>query len=219
MADQCYLDTTILIEALFKTGSRRKKARAAIGVFSKSSVPVYAIKEMHAGAMSYLIWLFNRLDETRSVLKTMDAIGTVMKQPNRVATSMEMLRSLQSELVGSDLSEARTALQTDRMLADMYISSLRRIILNGWRNRRRVTTEVVDELRCFPEEAPYYDEEMKMIVMAHQGCPNGEDCSLAPRLRDRPKELQSLLKVIEGSTRSEDVRRRKALRTLFNTPR
>ena len=218
MADRCYLDTTVLVEALFKTPARRRRAKAAIGAFSGSSVSVYAIKEMHAGAMSYLIWLFNKLSETRSLAKTMEAIGAVWMQRNRMATALEMLAALQSEVVGAELSDAWNPFQTDRMLADMHMQSLRRIILNGWRDRRRLTTEVVDELKCFPEESPFYDEELKMLVMTRRGCPTNRDCSYAPKLRSRPRELENLLKVIEGSTRAEDNRRRKALRTLFNTP-
>jgi predicted nucleic acid-binding protein len=204
MINSCYLDTTILIEALFKTRRRRRKARAAVQAYAKSSLPVYAIKEMSAGALSHIVWLYNKLAETRSLARTHDALIANIRRPNRVTTS---------------LADARSFAQTDRMQADMHALALRRIIQNGWRDRRRLTTEVVEELGCFPENPPYLDEELKMMTVGKRSCPDRQDCHFAAGLRDRPDDLNLLLEVIKGSTRPEDVRRRAALHVLKNTPR
>src|ERR1035438_10167959 len=93
MIDICYLDTTILIEALFKTRGRRLKARTAIQAYKTSLLPVYAIKEMSAGALANIIWLYNKLEETHSLRGTYEAIAANIRRPNRVTTSMELLQA------------------------------------------------------------------------------------------------------------------------------
>jgi predicted nucleic acid-binding protein len=212
------LDTTILVEALFKTRPRRQRARAAVEAYAKSSLPVYAIKEMSGGALSNIIWLYNRLVETRSLARTYEAIAANIRRPNRVTTSLEVLQAASESMTGEDLSDARTAAQTDRMQAEMHALSLRRIIQKGWRDRRRVTTEVVAELECFPEKAPYIDEELGNMTIGKWGCPSRVDCTFAPRLRKRKSDLSLLIQAIKGKKRREDVRRRKALHALKNTP-
>jgi predicted nucleic acid-binding protein len=219
MADCCYLDTTVLIEALFKTSRRRRKARAAVQDFAKSLLPVYAIKEMSAGALSYAVWLYNKLSETHSVQRTHDAIVSNIKNPNRVTTSLELLGAASEAFTGADLADARTPAQLDRMLAEMNALSLRRIILNGWRSRRKITTDVVQELDCFPENAPYIDEELHIMTVGKSSCPSNMDCHYASELRRRPSDLNLLLQVLKGSTRREDIRRRKALNVLARTPK
>src|ERR1035437_12899 len=218
MTDFCHLDTTILIEALFKTSHRRRRARKTIQTYAKSSLPVYAIKEMSVGALSNIIWLYNKLTETHSLAGTYDAIVANIRKPNLVTTSLELLQA-SSEAITGDFANARTSTQIDHTLADMHALALRRIIRNGWRDRRKVTTEVVEELECFPENGPYLDEELRIMTIGKRECPSWEDCKYAPELRKRRGALDAMLQVIKDSTRPEDVRRRKALRLLKNKPK
>jgi hypothetical protein len=218
MTDSCYLDTTILIEALLKTRRRRQLARAAIQAYKRSLLPAYAIKEMSAGALSYAVWLYNLLSETRSLTKTYDRIAANIRNPNRVTTALELLHTASETITGVDLADARTFAKTDRMQADMHALALRRIIVNGWRDRRKVAS-VIQELACFPDEGPYMDEELKIMKPGRAACPAQLDCSYAKELRGRPRDLSVLLEVIMGSDRNEDVRRRAALHALKNTPR
>jgi len=220
MINSCYLDTTILIEALLKTSRRRRKARSAIKEFKHSALPVYAIKEMGLGALDNAVWTYNRLIENRSLTKTYEVITkSIYYRSYRAGTAIEVLQAASEGITGADLSDARTFAQTDRMQADMHALALRRLIQNAWRDRRKLTSEVVDELTCFPDSGPYFDEELKIMRPATANCPPRVDCGYAKDLRMRPQDLQSLLHVIEGSDAREDVRRRKALHTLKNTPK
>ena len=62
MIERCYLDTTILVEALLKSRARRRKAADAVRQFSSSMLPVYAIKEFKCGALETYVWLHNGVD-------------------------------------------------------------------------------------------------------------------------------------------------------------
>ena len=218
MNESCYLDTTFLAEALFKTRRRRRKARAAVHDFVSSLLPVYAIKEMSAGVLSYAVWLYNKLTETHSMQRTIDAIISNRRAQNRVMTSLELLQAASEGFAGTDFADASTPAQTDRILAEMNALSLRRIIQNGWRDRRKVTTDVVQELDCFPENQPYMDEELRIMTKGKRECPSRLDCHYANGLRKRQGDLNLLIQAIKGSTRREDIRRRKALNLLARTP-
>jgi hypothetical protein len=174
---------------------------------------------MSAGALSYAVWLYNKLSETHSMQRTHDAIVSNMKTPNRVTTSLELFGAAIELFSGADLADARTPAQLDHMLAEMNGLSLRRIILNGWRSRRKVTTDVVQELNCFPENPPYIDEELHIMTVGKSSCPSNKDCDYAGDLRKRPNDLNLLIRVLKGSMRPEDRRRRKALKVLARTPK
>jgi hypothetical protein len=142
-----------------------------------------------------------------------------IRRTYKISTSLEALQAATESVTGIDMATARTPSQKDRLDAEMLALSLRRIILNGWRDRRKIASEVVDELDCFPEEAPFYEDETRMLKMGKTKCPERGDCSYAPKLRKIPNDLASLLIAIKNETRPEDVRRRRSLHTLKNTPR
>ena len=219
MIERCYLDTTILVEALLKSRARRRKAADAVRQFSSSMLPVYAIKEFKCGALETYVWLHNKLSETRSVGKTYNAIGRNIKRPARVTTSLEALQAAKQAVIGIDLASATTGAETDRLEAEILMLELRRLITKAWKDRRKLTTTVVQELECFGEDAPYFDDETGMIFLPKKNCTPHQDCSYAPGLRLRELDLDVLLRVIQGSTRPEDNRRRAALHALRNTPK
>jgi hypothetical protein len=218
MTDECFVDTTILVEALLKPLARRRKARSAIREFTASKLPVYAIKEFKGGALENYVWVHNKLAETRSLIKTYFSIANNIRRPNRVTTSLEALGTGSSAVIGSTLAASQTSAETDKQQAEIIMLELRRLIRKAWGDRRSITTEVVQELECFSEDAPYYDDETGMIFIPNASCPLRQDCAYAPALRFRKEDLASLLKVIEGFSRPEDNKRRSALHTLKNTP-
>lgn len=218
MSDYCYLDTTVLVEALLKTLKRRRKARSTVRQYGRSALPVYAIKELKAGALDNYILVHNKLAETMSYDKTMDWLVRNKRRLNRLLTGLEALSAGRATVIGAELATAETPAETDRLIAETVMLELRRLIQKAWSDRRKITSEVVQELPCFQEDAPYYDDETGMIFNPHQKCPPRQDCSYAPALRSRRPDLDTLLTVIAGSTKAEDVGRRAALHTLKNTP-
>lgn len=219
MSDHCYLDTTVLVEALLKDLKRRRKARSAIRQFDRSSLPVYAIKEFKAGPLYNYVLVHNKLAETKSYAKTMNWLGRNRRKMNRLLTGIEAITTGESVVVGTQLAEAKTPAETDGLRAEIVRLELRRLIQKAWADRRKITQAVIQELDCFQEDAPYYDDETGMLFNPNRECPKGQDCAYAPDLRSRQSDLETLLTVISGSDRPEDTRRRKALHTLKNTPR
>jgi hypothetical protein len=219
MSDHCFLDTTVLVEALLKSAPRRRRARSATRQFSTSTLPVYAIKELKTGALTYFVWLHNRLAESGSVAQTYLALARNMRQPNRVSTGLEALAAASSVIVGTQLASAENKSETDRLQAQLLTLEIRRLILRGWADRRKITSRVDGELACFPEDGPYYDDATGMMFLPNRRCPKGKDCSYAPGLRVRRGDLEKLLTTIKDQNTREDNRRRAALHTLKNTPK
>jgi hypothetical protein len=215
----CYIDTTVLTEALLKPSDNRKKARATIKNYDRSFLPVYAIKELKCGPMKHFIWLHNRFAETKSFNRTMKAVHSNFRQRNLQATALEAWQVGGELLTGASLASATTRQQTQVALADSYRYALRRRIDVAWRDRRKLVSEVTDELSCFAEVAHSFNERTKLIDDQRRKCDLEVECCLAPEFRARKGDLTKLIAAIEGLTRPEDNRRRKALHLLLNTPK
>ncbi|HTV07749.1 MAG TPA: hypothetical protein VMD97_01735 [Candidatus Aquilonibacter sp.] len=174
---------------------------------------------MQLGALKHFIWAHNKLSETASFSTTLRAIQRIFMKPYLQGTALEAMQVGAELLVGSQLSLAQTRSETDAAMADAFRFSLRRRIDRGWKERRKLTTETADNLTCFAETAPRFNESTKLIEIDPQGCSLEDSCCLAAKLRQRPKDLEALLKAIEGKSRPEDNKRRQTLHLLKNTPK
>lgn len=220
MSDEgCFLDTTILAEALLKARQNRATARERIRDFKRSLLPVYAIKELQFGALKHYIWLHNKLVETRSLSHTIRAVHNAFHKPYQKGTAEEALQTGVETLVGSDFAAADTPEKTQAALADSVRLNIRRRINIAWRERRKLTTEVVDELSCYPEIAHFHNDDTGYIDNERRECDLSEECSLAFGFRLRRGELRKLASALRGSERREDQRRRKALVQLLDRRR
>jgi hypothetical protein len=215
----CFLDTTILAEALLKAREKRKKARLAIGEYKRSVLPVYAIKELKSGPLKGHIWLHNKLVDTRSFSRTIDAIHCAFHKPYLKGTAEEALELGAEMLLGTALSEADTRQKTQVAIADSLRYYIRRQIDVAWRERRKLTTEVVAPLSCYPEVAHSYNEDTHYIDNGRTECDLSEICCLAKGLRRRRSDLYKLLRAMRGLTRPEDKRRRAAFNRLLKPKR
>jgi hypothetical protein len=214
----CFIDTTVLAEALLKAQDKRRRARAKINGYSSSLLPVYAIKELKLGPLRHYIWLHNKLVDTRSFSRTIRAIHNAFHKPYLKGTVEEALEVGAESLVGSHLAAANTRQKTQVAMADSLRLSLRRRIEKAWSDRRKIATQVVDELSCFREVAHSYNEETKYIDQKDGGCESARECCLSADLRKRRGDLHKLIAAIKDSERAEDKRRKKSLYHLLQRP-
>jgi hypothetical protein len=190
MAD-AYIDTTIIVDALLKDRATRDTATKALKRFSSTQLPVYAIKEFKAGALSYLAWLHNKLVDTGAVGKTITAIHAVMKrQQGRAATALEAMANGLQESLGK--ATPHILLQQHGRTADDIICAELRImlryrIISGWSQRRSITTRVIQPLSCYPERDPIYRN--GRIVLGPATCVVIGECCFADALRARPSDV------------------------------
>ena len=213
-ASKAYLDTTVFTDALLKRDSRGDSARAALKRYSQTILPVYAIKEFKAGPLQYFVYLHNKLLTTKSVAATLAALSAIGRsQPNRSQTAGTALSNLMRAFGDMAL--------TDTQAADTYRSAIARIIISSWRKRRKITSKVSEELTCYSEADPVIAIRTGLFENPGVNCAlyGTQECCLAIGLKGRGKDLDALVKAIQGQNRREDDNRRGVLRKLLNTPK
>lgn len=211
-----YVDTTVIVEALLKTRKRREIAIKRLRE-DHSTVSVYAFKELKAGPLQYFAWVHNKLATTRSLKTTFFAISQVLQQKYRVGTSLEALQVGAEAL--ANYEGKKTASQRDRENADTYALAIRRRILKGWSDRKKITTDIWGEPECFSQAAPYFDEALGLIENPQKHCQKDQECGFAKGYKVEPEKLVKLIEAIKDLTRNEDNKRRASLHKLNNTPR
>lgn len=212
--NRAYLDTTVLTDVLLKDDAR---AKAALGRFAWTGLPVYAIKEFRAGPLKNWVWFHNKL-AVNSFPNALRELGRMASTPrkNVVLTAIESLQ------LGAKDFEKMTAVETlgryphenlGEIIRDHYRLHLKRTIIQSWRERRSVTTEVLQELPCYAERAPIL--EGNLIEMGHLGCDHRGECCMAPALLAQKGALGEVLKVLDRlPPKPENQRRIKILKEI-----
>jgi hypothetical protein len=222
---EAFVDTTVLVDILLKPGAVGAQSRRALQAFDTTQLPVYALKEMRMGALRYVIWLHNNLATFESVSRTTKAIAGMIRTPQRnlASTAVEALSTVQEilgrESYGKLAKMYGSKANQDNIDARRYRLAARRLILNAWKERRSVTSTVVEPLECFDEVA--IAENGKHLKVSPAGCQKASTCSLGKKLAHRLPELQSLAAAVASlkSPRLEDKRRLTVLRDFIRKPK
>jgi len=213
-----YVETTILTDILLKPNTlKRKRARAAFAKYENTLLPVYSIKEWKAGPLSYFAYVHDKLVLTQSWADTMQAIAALSGLSYRKATSMEALAAA-GQVAKKQPTRYAGLGSTDKENADSYRLALECIIVRSWQKRRKVTSQVVDDLPCYVEAAPRIGKD-GLFDLDPRLCDKDQECCLAPALKSEPKLLEALRNAIPDSVRGEDQKRRQALKQLIKHPK
>jgi hypothetical protein len=221
---KAYVETTVLTDALLKPGPRGAAANAAIKKFAESQLPVYSIKEMKAGPLHHYAWLHGKLATTGSWEQSVTQLRKMSMSPRRywASTAIEALEAGAHKdrytTLGNLEKKYGPAARIDRVICDRYRLSLRSIIMRAWRQRRKVTSSVVQALECYPETD--VAEERGLIVIGETKCHPKEECSLAAALKGNIETLKKLRAAVEAQPeKPENARRAKALKELIRLPK
>jgi hypothetical protein len=222
MSSSAFVDTTVLANHLLKDGAIAKASRDALRSFPETLLPVYALKELRAGPLSYFVWIHNRL-ASGTLAAAIGAIARVSgRAPGRAATGAEALeiaaRSAEASVPTNKALAAQHGLSADphESIKAEWVLHLRRIILRAWKRRRQQTTKVVAPLACFTEHDPRLTADGLIDFYPIDGCGSSPTCTVA-MLMARERQLVRLLRdaIPVSSTRDQDVKRRKALKHLI----
>jgi len=191
--NRAYVDTTVLTDALLKGDPR---AKTALDRFTWTGLPVYAIKEFKAGPLKNWVWFYNKLviNSYSDALRELHRMGFTPKRYT-TQTAIEALEQVAREFesMASEEILAKYPGQTlSQVIRDQYLLHLKRRIVQSWRQRRSLTTEVLHELPCYPERAPRFHPG-GIVERDHLGCDHGGECSLAAELRKRRPDLEKIL--------------------------
>jgi hypothetical protein len=213
---KAFVETTILTDVLLKPKSAKwTRARAALARYDRTLLPVYSIKEWKAGPLNTFAFVHDKLVSTRSLHQTLDALSIL--RGYKLSTAFEALTAAHAPRPGPHTVVAGST--EDQRSADRVRLALRSLIIRSWRNRRKVTTDVIQDLPCYTEAEPRIGK-YGLFVLAPMKCEEQTECSLASALKARPDLLEALRNAIPAnSIRLEDRNRRKALKSLIHRPK
>ena len=209
---KAFVDTTILAEVLLKTGPSHDAAQNALRLYDQTLLPVYAIKEWKRGQFATYVFIHNRLKRTGSFSATSFALSRMFMRPRSQSTAFEALA-----LLSLNLSSAPMAVVSDSELADRFRLAFKTLIYSSWESRRSVTSDTVMDLECYVESGPR-DQANGEIDIQPRNCKGEQECCLAKQLRKDKDALIKLRDAIPPSGRTEDTRRRQALKKLAVHP-
>jgi hypothetical protein len=219
---KAYLDTTILTDILLKHGEKSKAASDAVGRYTETVLPVYAIKEFKAGPLSNFCWMHNKLVQTGSFSKALGFLQRMSTTPKRnlTSTAIEALTSAASTIGGKSISSLSATYGPDVTLeslqCDQYRLAIKMEIVKAWAQRRQVTDEVSDPLPCYKENPPY--EENGLMVAKPIKCNPDTECCMAKALKEDTKSLRKLKGGVDRKLKAENAKRWAVLQQLIKRP-
>jgi hypothetical protein len=146
--NKAYVETTILTDAILKPATAKQAAaKAALGSYAETLLPVYSIKELKAGPLDHYSYVHDKLVVTRSLAHTLNALNSLnpVREARRKSTSSEALEA------AAQIDKAHPGVQhpgspLDEEVADRYRLALAALIILSWQKRRKVTSKTIDDL-------------------------------------------------------------------------
>lgn len=214
-----FIDTTILVDYLLKSGKKKEESKVALQKCEESYLPQYAIKEFKAGPLQYFAWFYNKLTKTNSLLSAIEALQKLSLTPqrHRLSTALEALMEAYKKISSRPLSHLTSSYgekaKIDIVLNDRFRLSLKRKILSSWKNRRNVTTKTGNELECYTELAPI--ESNGLFSLKPNKC-NTKRCCLTEMYRAQINDIQKIdKKLLTLEAKEENRKKHKVLRELI----
>ena len=196
MNQKAFVDTTILADVLLKVGDLHDAAIVALSRYTKTILPVFAIKEWKRGQLARYVLIHNYLKTSGSFSDTNNRLSRLFMRPRWMSTFFEALAA-------ATLRIPRTSATgfSDAELADRFRLAFKTLIYESWEDRRNVTTETVMDLECYTEAGPR-ELPSGRLDLKPRDCDGERECCLAGRLRKQPDVLIKLREAIPSSGRT-----------------
>ena len=220
MSNKAFVDTTILADVLLKKNDEKGKlGQKALDSFDETLLPVYAIKEFKAGVLNNLIYFHNILAEHKSMGIAMDRVYKLFYTPNLRNTCLEYIKNWyksHKSTFGALANQYGDDADLDVYLAERMKVDLRKAIMKAWRSRRVVTSSVVCELPCYPEENPRVDNH-GLFKRNGSKCREEPGCFIAIAMQDNLRSTRRLKEVSNQMLqKGENKKRSSSLSFILN---
>lgn len=223
------IDTTVLTDALLKTGSAADAARSAL---AEALVPHYAIKEFRCGPFMNFVYAHNVLVEAGTVsgarerIRRLPPIRQYLKR-----TAEEALAEAESDFYRRKpagmqrrwrelAAESGRDVTGDSLMAGQFRRFLRRRIDRAWAQSCEHERHAIGRLACFQNDRVKDHPDGTLTPRSHKCV---ADCVLSVRdggvFEGRDAEIRVLIGVVEAQEAKEENRKRvSALRVLVDQP-
>ena len=222
---KAFLDTTILADALLKSGERGRAASEALSHFEHCSTTQYVIKEFKAGVLYNFVWMHNVLADEPSMQAAAARLQTLSRSQSRnmLSSALEALTEAEGSIANVTLAEwatkyGETVTQEAARQAELR-DSLGLLIMKAWARKKSLLKEVTTPLECYDEVDPYFNGE-RIEVDPHL-CRKGASCCIAKIMRQSKEEVVRMrfaLDRILGELEAEAEAKAKALQEAEANP-
>src|SRR5262245_5836271 len=217
---KAFLDTTILADAVLKTGADRDRAVASFPRYDVLLVPGYANKEFKRGPLKAYVWLHNKVVTTDRWGDAVASIATVWRQGNLNQTAMRAAADFTNCMAVANALAREIprdgpefhALQTRE--ARIWLKTK---IFLAWRRRGKAPFVQTAALDCYALMPPR-ELDNGLIDNKPTACTLGP-CCLREQFAANQDATERLEAACSGSTKPEMTRRRKILREICRRPR
>jgi hypothetical protein len=217
---KAFLDTTVLTDALFKTGNQGRVACDAIAKYRTVLVSRYALKEFKAGPIRAYAWFHNKVTGAATFGEAVRAIQSVRRHKNLASTAIEALAEFHSsigKIRSTSLLDQYPRDTHDEIMKKEAKAYLRTKVLMAWRAVRREPYQATHPLSCFAEVGPSLNDDGTLEYKPLM-CTLGECC--LPRQFAEQKTatlaLRDVCAQLEG--KPEMRKRRKVLDRIIRSP-
>lgn len=220
---KAFIETTILADVLLKPNTKGKAASELLSEYEFTQLPVFAIKEFKGGPLNYYIYTYNKCVTEKSISNVIIAIHNLSRTPQkyRTATALEAIaEGLKATSLTTDdlLKKYGGAADNDTVQCDTLKYNLKYRIISAWKQRRKISTEVVNELACYKEVEPY-ENQRGLLEVNPTKCKPERECCLGNEYRLRLSKLALIEKSIlqlptELGNKRENIARKRHLREI-----
>ncbi len=214
---KAFVDTTVLCDLLLPTSRAQSKtaAAAALRSYTETELPSYALREFRAGALGYLVLLYNVLvahDTIEAALERFETL-TARKPRQHVAGVKAIIRGMLCVRTAdpNEWTESAIKKQLETWLCGE--------ISQAWQQRRDNFDRVVQPLACFIEGELEIVDDQLVTTGGTLHCDSLARCSAAAALKGKSGEVDLVLKALrpaKGSFASTEIgSRRKALKEIL----
>lgn len=148
---QAFLETTAIVDLLFRSRAATKELRKILASYDETSTSQYVKMEMKRGPLTYLVALYNKTVDCKTIREVFDYTSRLNAGPARhklgmvIQTLGTFFERLDTRLTVSDEKNIVPA-RRQKLLLEAF---LRTKIRRAWRAFDKQVSVVIDETECY----------------------------------------------------------------------
>lgn len=166
-----FLETSIVIDRLFKGSTRRKEYDAVVKNHGKKLSSVFVKFEMKKGVLQYLVYLHSQASQCSQMSEVHESIKKLHATPRRhmVGTILEQMALYMKQIENTCMQQLGKVTISDFQLK-MLQAYLRNLIEGAWLQFDNLIDESINEMDAFLDlSGPTYNSRKKLFdnVISH----------------------------------------------------
>jgi len=217
MSDQpaVFLESTALIDLVFKDLVTQNRVLAALGKYSHKVTSRYVLYEVCRGYLQNFIQLYNRSIQCHNYADLLAYTRRLYMKPHMLSSVLECYEQF---FRAGNLVDLDNALPQNVQVLHHLRAFLRRHIRQGWTRMHRIADEVINDVGCRQDlRPPIHDGAGFKQDLKTSRCGQYHNCELKLYVHNNLQPFSALLKQLQAlhNPDHETTRRVRAMRELI----